>query len=555
MPPPVQEALVGLATEAVTIAAQPAHLAEAAPTLAASLSLALKFSVGRKQHERRTGCSLLRAVAGSLAARLEGAARQAQHGAAGAADELVPSHLVLLHMALIGTLVKDASEADAAGCPADSALLQATVASLPHVLVVLHRFSDLLDSVRAATGAGSEASSGGAAPTSDSSDARGPGAAAPPEGSVGKWKARQGAGLVVAVQWQHVGQALSASRAEWVTACCCCSAGRVLHDPFAAKLVFDSCQIGLIDALVCLDAVKEGLPGWETAEVLAAAAAAADRAVRLLPRLWHWPVVVGGAGGGQERVVPAHAAPAGGSAGMAGSLARNAPQALGLTLCALSFTLCATAANSNVSSETAALAVSSEAAALASFHTAVAACKWEWWQAAQEEAAGVFLAQLSGELPPLPMHPACLAAQRVWHAERRRLQHSGGSAERAAEMQRLVGRWDVLDGLYEIGWALCATSAVSCAASIAQQHAVGNPSLAPCSSCCRRLDCVLLTYFEALTACPAGTSPKDGVQVRMLSCHCCSACPGYGGCSCYCLMGFSWHCLVGNTLPEFASPP
>ncbi|PRW57894.1 zeta- subunit of COP-I complex [Chlorella sorokiniana] len=63
---------------------------------------------------------------------------------------------------------------------------------------------------------------------------------------------------------------------------------------------------------------------------------------------------------------------------------------------------------------------------------------------------------------------ACLAAQRLWHVERWQLCRSGGSAERAAEMQR-------------------------------------------------RLDCILLTYLEALTARPAGMSPKDVVQPRMLA--------------------------------------
>ncbi len=206
-------------------------------------------------------------------------------------------------------------------------------------------------------------------------------------------------------------------------------AGRLLRDPDTVNEVFSDSLLGLVDALAHLDELKNSMPGWSSCQVCAAALTTTDLVMRLLPRLRRWPVLLEAAGR-PPTIVAADAAPQPTSAIMSSILQRNPPQALGVTLSALSFTLCATAANSQGSS------LGSGDHAAAAFHAAMAACKWEHWQAGQQGADAFFLPKLAGEPIPLAMHPACLAAQRLWHMERWLVHRSGGDAEREAEAQR-----------------------------------------------------------------------------------------------------------------------
>lgn len=200
---------------------------------------------------------------------------------------------------------------------------------------------------------------------------------------------------------------------------------RLVRDPSVVQGCFQSSLVTLTITLALLDGLKLHLPSWSGPDVCAAASAAADSALRLLPRLRRWPLVAGRAAG--AAVVPAQTQPRPGSAGITAMYERNPPQALGVTLCALSFTLCATAANTEVCDD---------AATLAAFHAAIAACKWEWWQAGQEGASAFFPPDHAGEPTPVPMHPACLAAQRALQRQQWALGDTSESAERAAEIQR-----------------------------------------------------------------------------------------------------------------------
>ncbi len=178
--------------------------------------------------------------------------------------------------------------------------------------------------------------------------------------------------------------------------------------------------ISIMQALATLDALKENIGSWASSEACAAALAATDGMLRLLPRLPHWPVVVEAAGG-QPCVIAAHAVPVPAADGIHNSQQHNLTQALGRTLNSLSFTLCATAANSQLGGGD---------HAAAAFHAAMAACKWEQWQAGQQGAGAMLPAKLAGRA--LPMHPACLAAQRLGCVEHCTAGQIGGNAEREA---------------------------------------------------------------------------------------------------------------------------
>ena len=151
--PPAQEALVGLAAAVVATDAE-AHLADNAPILEHSFRLPLALDAGRLRHAENSGSQLLKAVAGSLAVRLEAAAQQTQRDTDSPTVQLV----LQLHVVLMAVLLMDASSADATGRPAHPALLQAAVGALPRVLAALHRLSDLVGSAPAAAGAGSAGS-------------------------------------------------------------------------------------------------------------------------------------------------------------------------------------------------------------------------------------------------------------------------------------------------------------------------------------------------------------------------------------------------------------
>lgn len=170
--PDAQEALVSLAADGMAASTEQERLAEESNVLAASVSVAMSLPVGRLRHGQSSRAGLLPAAADALAARLEAAGRQEQHGAAGTAGAAGAANaaeddfyaVVYMLTALMSALIGDGCETTPAGGPAHPELLQATVAALPGLLAALHRLSDLVDQGWDAAGAAGAASRGGGRP-------------------------------------------------------------------------------------------------------------------------------------------------------------------------------------------------------------------------------------------------------------------------------------------------------------------------------------------------------------------------------------------------------